>query len=132
VFVDAWGGVGATAQAGGHLATFPVTEELFPFGVGGDAVFLTGALASPSGQEGQVRLDRLVGIDRLVAECDVDVTVPGDDLHDVRWQSDADGVGDEYVPAEVVRYVVQRRSARSALMLSDACPQRGVPTTGVF
>ena len=42
-----------------------------------------------------MRLDRLIGIDGLVAEGDVDVLVAGDDLGDVWRQAAHDGVGDE-------------------------------------
>ena len=55
-------------------------------------------------------LDRLVGVDSLVAEGDVDVAVPGDDLGDVRREAVHDGVGDEH-PAEVVGCVKQRGRA---------------------
>ena len=48
-----------------------------------------------------------LGVDGLVADGDVDVAVPGDDLGDVRRQPVEDGVGDEH-PPEVVRGEVQR------------------------
>ena len=51
--------------------------------------------------------DRLLRVDGLVAEGDVDVAVPGDDLGDVRREAVHDGVGEEH-PAEVVGGVVQR------------------------
>ena len=107
VLVDAGGAERAPAGAGGDFAAFEVAEELFPFGVGGGAVFLGGPQCAAAGEEGQVGLDRLVGVDGLVAEGDVDVAVPGDDLGDVRRQPVHDGVGEEH-PAEVVRGVVQR------------------------
>ena len=59
------------------------------------------------GQEGQVGLDRLVGVDGLVSHGHVQVLVAGDDLGDVRGQAAHDGVGDED-PPEVVGAVVQR------------------------
>ena len=65
VLVDAGGGVGAAAEAGGDLATLEAPEELLPFLVGGCAVFLTGPQASAAGQEGQVSLDGLLGVDGL-------------------------------------------------------------------
>jgi hypothetical protein len=78
-----------------------VAEEFFPFGVGGGAVFLGWPQCPAAGQEGQVSLDRLVGVNGLVAEGDVDIAVPGDDLGDVRREAVHDGVGEEH-PAEVV------------------------------
>src|SRR6266446_8040705 len=78
VLVDARGGEGAAAGAGGDFAAFEVAEEFFPFGVGGGAVFLGGPQCPAAGEEGQVGLDGLVGVDGLVAEGDVDVAVPGD------------------------------------------------------
>jgi hypothetical protein len=69
------------------LRSFEVAEELFPFGVGGGAVFLGGPQCPAAGEEGQVGLDRLVGVDGLVAEGDVDVVVPRDDLGDVRREA---------------------------------------------
>ena len=107
VLVDAGGGERAAAGAGGDLAAFEVAEELLPFVVGGDAVFLAGAQRAAAGEERQVGLDGLVGVDGLVADGDVDVAVPGDDLGDVRREAVEDGVGDEH-PAEVVRGEVQR------------------------
>ena len=82
----------------------------FPFGVGGGAVFLGGPQCAAAGEEGQVGLDGFVGVDGLVAEGDVDVAVPGDDLGDVRREPVHDRVGEEH-PAEVVRGVVQRGAA---------------------
>nr|WP_246250967.1 hypothetical protein [Actinomadura litoris] len=84
-----------------------MAEELLPFLVGGDAVFLARAELAAARQEGLVSLDCLFGIDRLVAESDVDVLVTGEDLGDVRRQAAHDGVGDEQ-PTEVVWGVVQR------------------------
>lgn len=84
-----------------------MAEELLPFGVGRHPVFLAGTQDPPPGQERQVGLDGLVGIDRLVAEGDVDIPVACDDLGDVRGQPVHDRVGDED-PAEVVRGVAQR------------------------
>src|SRR5262249_44717262 len=95
VLVDARGGVGAAAQSCGDLSALEVPEELLPFLVCGDAIFVAWAQASAPGQEGQVGLDSLLGVDGLVAECDVDVAVSCDDLGDVGWQAVEDGVGDE-------------------------------------
>jgi hypothetical protein len=76
VLVEAGGADGAAAEAGGEFAAFEVAEELFPFGVGGGAVFLGGPQCPPSGEEGQVGLDGFVGVGGFVAEGDVDVAVP--------------------------------------------------------
>jgi hypothetical protein len=65
VFVDAGGGERAAAGAGGDFAAFEVAGELFPFGVGGGAVFLGGPQGAAAGEEGQVGLDGLVGVDGL-------------------------------------------------------------------
>ena len=107
MLVDAGGAERAPAGARGDFAAFEVAEEFFPFGVGGGAVFLGWPQCAAAGQEGQVGLDRLVGVDGFVAEGDVDVAVPGDDLGDVRREAVHDGVGEEH-PAEVVGGVVQR------------------------
>ena len=72
----------ARPGAGGDFAAFEVAGEFFPFGVGGGAVFLTGPLGAAAGEEAQV--DGFVGVDGFVAEGDLDVAVPGDDLGDVR------------------------------------------------
>ena len=88
VLVDAGGGERAAAGAGGDLAAFEVAEEFVPFGVGGGAVFLGRSQCPPSGEEREVGLDGLIGVDGLVAEGDVDVAVAGDDLVDVGgWPS---------------------------------------------
>jgi hypothetical protein len=92
VLVDAGGGERPAAETGGYLAALEVAEELFPFGVGGGAVFLGGAQGTAAGQERQEVLDYLVGVDGLVAEGDVDVAVAGDDLGDVRGKPGQDGV----------------------------------------
>ncbi len=85
VLVNAWGAERAAAGAGGDLAKFNrVAEELGPFFVGGDAVFLAGPQCTAPGQERQVGLDRLVGVDRLVSRGHVQIPVAGDDLCDVR------------------------------------------------
>ncbi len=70
-----------------------------------------GSQGAAAGQECQVVLDHLVGVDGLVAEGDVDVAVAGDDLGDVRGQPGQDRVGDEH-PAEVVRGEDQRLPGR--------------------
>ena len=43
MFMDAWGGECAGAGADGYLASFEMAEELGPFLVGRDAVFVAGA-----------------------------------------------------------------------------------------
>jgi hypothetical protein len=106
VFVDAGGAERAAACADGDFAALEVAEELLPFLVGGDAVFFARAKGPAAGQEGHVRLNRLFGIDGLVAERDVDVLVACDHLGDVRRQSVEDRVGDEQ-PTEVVRCVAE-------------------------
>jgi hypothetical protein len=40
-----------------------VAEEFLPLGVGGDAVFLAWAQGPAAGEEGQVGLDGLLGVD---------------------------------------------------------------------
>jgi hypothetical protein len=62
VLVDAGGAEGAAAEAGGELAALEVAEEFGPFGVGGGAVFLGRPQRAAAGEEGQVGLDRLVGV----------------------------------------------------------------------
>jgi hypothetical protein len=64
VLVHAWGPERAAAGAGGDLAEFEMAEELGPFLVGGDAVFLAWPQGPAASQERQVGLDRLVGVDR--------------------------------------------------------------------
>jgi hypothetical protein len=107
VLVSAGGSKGAAAGAGGDLSQLEVAEEFFPFLIRGDPVFFARAQGPAAGEEGQVGLDGLVGVDRLVAHRGSDVLVACDDLGDVRWQAADDGVGDED-PAEVVRRVMQR------------------------
>ena len=123
MFVDAGGAERSSAGAGGDFAAFEVAEEFFPFGVGGGAVFLGGPQCPAAGEEGQVSLDRLVGVDGFVAEGDVDVAVPGDDLGDVRGKPVHDRVGEED-PAEVVRGVMQR-GAVGGVGQAGACQGAG-------
>jgi len=47
----AWRREGAAAGAGGDLAPFEVAEELLPFVVGADAVFVGGAQGAAAGEE---------------------------------------------------------------------------------
>src|SRR5262249_18710542 len=108
VLVDARGSERAPADAGGDLSVLEVAEELLPFGVAGDSVFLGGPQGPPAGQEREVSLDCLIGVDRLIAESHVYVLVAGDDLGDLRRQAGQNGVGDED-PAKVVGRVVQRQ-----------------------
>lgn len=114
VFVDAGGAERAAADPGGDLATFEVAEELLPFLIRGRPVLLAGPHGPASGEESQVGLDGLLGIDGLVGHGDADVLVACDDLGDVRRQPVEDGVGDEDSP-EVVGRVVQW----SAVVLVD-------------
>src|SRR6478672_10383080 len=78
-----------------------------------------------------MRLDRLVGIDGLVTECDVDVAVTGNHLGDVRWQSVHDGFGDKD-SAKVVGRVMQGLSVRGVFQAGmdksavEHGPQRAV------
>ncbi len=65
VLVDAGGAERSAAQAGGEFAAFEVAGELLPFGVGGGAVFLGGPQRPAAGEEGQVGLDRFVGVGGL-------------------------------------------------------------------
>jgi len=108
--VDAWRAEGPAAGPGGDLPALEVAEELGPFLVGGRAVFLAGPQGAAAGQERQVGLDGLFGVDGLVSDRDVDIAVPGDDLGDVRWQAAEDRICDEQ-PAEIVRGEVQRPAA---------------------
>ncbi len=87
MLVDARGAERPPAGAGGDFSAFEVAEELGPFGVSRDAVFVGGPLGAAAGQERQVGLDGLLRVDGLVAEGDVEVAVPGDDLGDVRGQA---------------------------------------------
>jgi hypothetical protein len=83
-----------------------VAEEFLPFGVGGNPVFIGRPLRPPPGQECQVGLDGLFGVDGLVSDRDVDVPVPGDNLGDMRRQAVHDGIRDEESP-EIVGCVAQ-------------------------
>ena len=116
MLVDAGGGEGAAAGAGGDFAAFEVAEEFFPFGVGGGAVFLGGPQCPAAGEEGQVGLDGLVGVDGFIAEGDVDVAVPGDDLGDVRREP----------VHELVESIVRTALNRSARRTDGrgVCPRR--------
>jgi hypothetical protein len=115
MFMNAGRSGRAAAGADGDLAPFEVTEELDPFIVGGGTVLLGGTQCTTAGEERKVGLDGFVGVDGLVAEGDVNVAMPGDDLRDVRRQAAHDGVGDED-PAEVVR----REAQRAALAVGEA------------
>ena len=106
MLVDAAGGVGASAVAECDAAALEVAEELFPFGVGGGAVFLAGAQLPPAGDEGAVSVDGLLGVDSLVSHGGVDVLVAEEDLGDVGRHAVEDGVGGEDA-AEVVGLEVE-------------------------
>ena len=101
VLVNATAAEGPSAGADGDFAAFEMAQEFLPFLVGGCPVFVGGTQVAAAGQERQMRLDGLVGVDGFVAHGDVDVAVPGDDLGDVGRQPVEDGVGDEE-PSEVV------------------------------
>ena len=101
MLVDTWCADRAPADSCGDLAALEVAEEFLPFGVGGHAVFVGGPHGSPSGQERQVCLDGLVGVDSFLAHGDVDIAVAGDHLGDMRWQPAHDRVGDEQ-PSEIM------------------------------
>jgi len=95
VLVNARSREGAPAYSGSDLPPFEMAEEFLPFLIGGDAVFLGRAQRAAAGQERQVVVDDFLGVGGLVAQGDVDVAVPGDDLGDVRRQPGQDRVGDE-------------------------------------
>jgi hypothetical protein len=63
--VRAGGVVGAAAVADGDLAAFEVPDELGPFLIGRDPVFLAGAQRTPAGDECPVAVDHLFGVDGL-------------------------------------------------------------------
>lgn len=100
-----------------------MAEELGPFLLGGDAVFLAGPEVAAAGEEPEMGLERLVGIDGLVAHGGVDVAMAGDDLGDMRWQAAHHSIGDEDSP-EIVRRVVQGLSVSRVF-------QSGVDKSGV-
>jgi hypothetical protein len=83
-----------------------MTEEFLPFLIGGGAVFVARPQRPPSSEERQVSLYRLFGIDGLVGDRDVDVSVACDDLGDVRWQTAHDRLRDEQ-PPKIVRRIAQ-------------------------
>src|SRR5271169_6580206 len=82
--MHAAGSVGPSAVAESDLPPLEVAEELVPFGVAGNAVFLAGAGGAAAGDERPVGVDDFFGVDRLVSHRDVDVGVPGHELGDVR------------------------------------------------
>ena len=84
VLVNAGGAESAPAGAGGDFPALEMAEEFLPFLIGGDPVFLAGPQRPPPGEERQVGLDGLFGVDGLVTHSDVDVLVAGDDLGDMR------------------------------------------------
>ena len=67
MLVDAGGAVGAGAVAELDSAEIEMLAKIVPFGVGGLAVFLTGALSASTGDEGLEVLDDLFGVDGDVA-----------------------------------------------------------------
>jgi hypothetical protein len=70
-----------------------------------------------AGEKGQVGLDGFVGVDGFVAEGDVDVAVPGDDLGDV-WR-EAVQTGSERFTNRV-EYLKSRSGEMGALVLLGA------------
>ena len=64
MLVDARGSEGASTCSCGNFSQLEVSEEFLPFGVGGDAVFLAWAQGPAAGEEGQVGLDGLVGVEK--------------------------------------------------------------------
>ncbi len=64
MLVDAGGPKRADAGPDRDLAALEVAKEFLPLLIGGHPVFLAGPQASSAGQERQVGLDGLLGIDR--------------------------------------------------------------------
>src|SRR5207244_12296930 len=93
---------GSSAGAYGDLASFEVAEDLLPFLIGRNPVFIGRAHRAASGEKGQMGLDRLLWIDGLVADRDVDVLVTRDDLGNMRRQAAENSVGNEE-PPKIVR-----------------------------
>src|SRR5665811_1589348 len=83
VFVDARCGECAGTGSDGDFASFEVAEEVLPFVVGGYSVFVGGPQGSSTGEEGEMGGDGLLGIDGLVSEGDIDISVSGNALGDV-------------------------------------------------
>src|SRR5258708_5294819 len=104
------GPVGPSAAAESDLPPLEVAEELVPFGVAGNAVFLAGAGGAAAGDERPVGVDDFFGVDRLVPHRGVDVGVPGHELGDVRGHAVHHRIGDEE-PAEILGGEVQRLPA---------------------
>ncbi len=63
------GSICSAAFAERDLASLEMSEEFFPFGVGGCPVFFTRTQSSAACYECAVAVDRFLGIDRLVAHC---------------------------------------------------------------
>ena len=122
VLVRAAGSPGAAAVAEGHLPPLEVAEELVPFLVAGNPVFLAGAGGAAAGDERPVGVDHLFGVGGLVSHRDVDVGVPGHELGDVRRHAVHHGIGDEE-PAVVVGGEGQRLPAGVS---QPGAGQRGV------
>src|SRR5450756_3163656 len=97
--MDAGRGECAGAGADGYFPLLEVGEEGVPFFVGGSTVFLAGPGGAAAGDECPVGLDRLGGVDGLVADRGVDVLVAADDLGDVGRPVSYDGVGHADSPA---------------------------------
>jgi hypothetical protein len=66
--MNAGGPESASAGARSYLSQLEMTEEFFPLLVRGDAVFFARSQSPAAGQERQVGLDGLVGVDSLVLQ----------------------------------------------------------------
>jgi len=63
MFVLTGGAVGASADPEFDLSFFEMAEKVFPFGVGGFAVFLAGAQRPSTSQEATVMGDDVLVVD---------------------------------------------------------------------
>src|ERR1035441_3080669 len=118
----------ATAYPGCDFPALEVAEEFLPLLLGGDPVLIGGPLCPPPGQECQVGLDGLFGIDSFVAHRDIDIPVPSDNLGDVRGKSVHNGFGDKE-PPEIVRGIAQG-AAVGGVNESGVQKGRGEQVTG--
>jgi hypothetical protein len=100
---------GASAGPDRHLAALEGSEELAPLLVGRRAVLLRRPERPAASEKGEVRLDRLVGIDSLVTHRHVEILVTRDDLGDVGRKATSDHVRDEN-SSEVVGSIAKRHS----------------------
>src|SRR6266542_1622967 len=95
VFMDARGAVVAGADPERDLAEDEEAEERVPLLWAEVAVFVAGAQGPPSGDEGPMVGDDVLGVDRGIPHGRVERLVTADLGGDVRGQAGADGVGDE-------------------------------------